>query len=62
MWPTSLSYPGEIALVESRRLRILAQKKLVGAIHILDASPGPVAIEKAERGFEQIAVADVPAS
>ena len=55
-------YPGEIPFVESCGLRILAQKKLVGAIHIFDPSPGVVAFEKAQSGLQQIAVADVPTS
>ena len=55
-------HPREISFVESRGLRIVAQKKLVGAVHIFDASPGVVAFEKAQRRFQQITVADIAAS
>ena len=40
--------PSEVALAESGRLRVLAQKKLIGAIHILHTSPEIVAIEKSQ--------------
>ncbi len=55
-------HSGEITFVESRRLGTLAQKKLVGTIHIFDTRPGIVAFEKTQRRFQQIAVADIAAS
>src|ERR1700690_4103031 len=54
-------YPGEITLAESSRLGVFPEKKLVGAIHVLDSRPGVVAVEKSERRFQQVTVADVSA-
>ncbi len=51
----------EIPFAESGWLGTAVQKKLTRAIQILDARPGIIAFEKAQRRFQQIAIADVAA-